>query len=71
MTPQAPQTTAKILAGSLAFVFERGEEAIGLRRKLKNRVTTRCVSLLEHSGQWEDSRVVIAEAGGGLRRAGA
>ena len=68
MTRHFPQTTAKILAGSLAFVFERGEEAIGLRRKLKNRVTTRCVSLLEHSGQWEDAPVVIAEAGGGLPR---
>ena len=69
MADHLAEPGTKILAGSVAFIFEWGEEAAGLRRKLGHRVTTRCVSLLEHSGTWGTFPVVIAEAGGGLQRA--
>ena len=68
MTTQSP-LVERIIPGSLAFVFAHGEEAAGLKRKLVDRVTTRCVSLLEHSGTCEQMPIVIAETGGGFKRA--
>ncbi|MFP6618209.1 MAG: hypothetical protein VB877_02605 [Pirellulaceae bacterium] len=69
MTSEQQPATERIVPGSLAFVFAHAEEAAGLKRKLDDRVTTRCVSLLEHCGTWQQSPVVIAETGGGFERA--
>ena len=70
MTSEQQPATEKIVPGSLAFVFAHAEEAAGLKAKLADRVTTRCVSLLEHCGTWQQSPVVVAETGGGFERAG-
>ena len=69
MDPESKQTSEKIIAGSLAVIFPHAEEAAGLKRKLNERVSTRCVALLEHFGKWKNVPVVVAEVGGGLRRA--
>ena len=69
MVPNSQQTSEKIIPGSLAVVFPHAEEAAGLKSKLSQRVSTRCVALLEHCGSWKDVPVVVAEVGGGLRRA--
>jgi len=69
MGANAQQTSEKIIPGSLAVIFPHAEEAAGLKSRLKQRVSTRCVALLEHCGSWQDIPVVIAEVGGGLQRA--
>lgn len=69
MVPNSEQTSEKIIPGSLAVIFPHAEEAAGLKRKLSQPVSTRCVALLEHCGSWKNVPVVIAEVGGGVRRA--
>ena len=69
MATSSQETSEKIIPGSLAVIFPHAEEAAGLKRKLSERVSTRCVALLEHCGRWKNSPVVIAEVGGGVSRA--
>lgn len=53
----------------VAVVFALGVESDGLANILKDRVTTRCPTFLEHAGWLEGRRVVVAESGVGRKLA--
>ena len=53
----------------VAFVFALGVESGGLVDLLKDTVTTRCPTFLEHTGQLSGRRIVIAESGVGSKKA--
>ncbi len=53
----------------VAFVLGTEVEAEGLAKRLQDKVTTRCVSFVEHMGRWCDRQVVVAECGVGAQAA--
>jgi len=65
----APARPAELPPCDVAFVIATEVEAEGLTKRLEERVTTRCASLVEQAGKWCGRRVVIAECGLGVKAA--
>ncbi len=64
-----PALEDKILPCDVAFVFALGVESAGFADMLKDRVVTRCPAFLEHAGELDGRRIVIAESGIGREKA--
>jgi adenosylhomocysteine nucleosidase len=61
--------TEEFLPCEAAVIFALGIESGGLVDKLKDKVTTRCKSHLEHAGELQGKQVVLVDAGVGAEAA--
>ena len=67
--PQQGHLPVELPRCDVAVICADPAESMGLRGLLREVLTTRCASLLEHAGQLGGRRVVIAEGGSGAGQA--